>query len=74
MPEGGARLPLLKAYRYIKGVNITLQQTGSDDADRVVIVDKNETLGPLIEGEKWNGSAWVSAAALVDAVVMGAME
>jgi hypothetical protein len=44
---GGTRLPITQAYHAITNVQLTLQQVGT--AVGVRIIDRNPTLGPLIE-------------------------
>lgn len=67
VPPGGIRLPITKSYRKIKRVNITLQDDGGT-ARRIVVKDKNFSLGPLIEA--FDGLD-VSASALADVTVQG---
>jgi hypothetical protein len=64
---GGARLPITKVYRVIKNVQITIQDDGND-AVNVKIMDKNATLGPLVQGID---AANLPVQALVDATVQG---
>lgn len=60
---GGTRLPLTNTYRVIDYIGtITVQDTGTGAAYPVVI-DKNPTLGPLIEVRNSSGT---SVAAVID--------
>lgn len=65
--SGGARLPLTKIYRVIKNIQITIQDDGHN-AVNVKIMDKNATLGPLVQGID---AANLPVQSLVDATVQG---
>jgi hypothetical protein len=60
--ESGTRLPITRQFRRIKYVEIDLQDNGLG-ASGVVIVDKNEEMGPLVRA--------IGADALIDARVVG---
>lgn len=65
--SAGTRLSITKTYREIKNVQITLQDDGNDGIG-IRILDKNATLGPLVQAfDKDN----VAVASLVDAIVKG---
>ena len=64
---GGSRLPITKSYREIKNVSLTLQADGGS-AVNVFYVDKDKSLGPLVEARNSSGT---SVAATVDARVQG---
>jgi len=64
---GGTRLPITKTYRQIKNVSVTLQHTGGT-AVSAMVMDKNSTLGPLIN---CIDSTLTSTAGSIDATVQG---
>lgn len=70
VPPTGIRLPLVRAYRQLRNVGLTLQDDGNG-ADSVRWVDKDPaadaTLGPLIKAF----AGGVAATALVDARIKG---
>ena len=63
----GSRLPLVKVFKVIQNVQITLQDDGGD-AVGIRIIDKNATFGPLIQCIDADGNA---VAGIVDAIVQG---
>lgn len=67
LEAGGSRLPISRAYRAVTAVHLTLQH-GGGTARRVEVMDKNATLGPLVQGFD---STDTGAAALVDATIQG---
>lgn len=64
--SGGTRLPIAQAYSGIGAVTVTLQ--GGSTALSAKIIDKNPTLGPLIQCFDASGTG---VAATVDAVITG---
>jgi hypothetical protein len=64
--SGGTRLPITKTYNAIKTVRLTVHSGGT--ATSVRIVDKNPTLGPLVQTINTSGTA---VAGVVDAEVFG---
>lgn len=64
---GGTRLPLTKAYRAIKGLQLTVQADGNGGLS-ARIKDKNPILGPLVAVVN---SAEVEVAGLLDADIQG---
>jgi hypothetical protein len=64
---GGSRLPITRTYRAITNVSLTLQSDGSN-ADAIRIIDKNSTLGPLVQAFV-NGST--GEPATIDARIKG---
>lgn len=66
VPLAGARLPLTKSYRRIDHVDVTFQDDGNF-ADSYRLIDKDVSLGPLIQCYQ----AGVARAALIDAQVKG---
>jgi hypothetical protein len=64
--SGGTRLPIIKTYSAIKTVRLTVHSAGT--ATSVRIVDKNPTLGPLVQTINTSGTA---VAGVVDAEVFG---
>lgn len=67
LAAGGSRLPLTKAYRAIRAVNLTLQADGGA-ARTLEVIDKDATLGPLCQGFD---NTHTGTAAHVDAIVQG---
>lgn len=65
--NSGSRLPITNTYTKIKTVRLTLQQDGNG-GHSVQIVDKNNTLGPLIKIYDKDG---VAVQGLVDAEIKG---
>jgi hypothetical protein len=63
---GGTRLPIAQAYRGIGAVTVTLQ--GGTAALSAKIIDKNPSLGPLLQCFDSTGTG---VAATVDAVITG---
>jgi hypothetical protein len=63
---GGTRLPIAQAYRGIGAVTVTLQ--GGTAALSAKLIDKNPTLGPLVQCFDAGGTG---VAATVDAVITG---
>lgn len=67
--SGGSRLSLTKTYNAIKTVALTLQQSGSHpNAHTARIVDKDASLGPLIEVLDAAGN---TTSGVLDATVQG---
>ena len=64
---GGSRLSLTESFDTIKVVNMTLQDDGGD-AESLVIVDKDASLGPLINARDADQAL---TAATIDARVQG---
>jgi len=67
LAAGGSRLTLTKTYRSIKNVSATLQDDGGA-AVSIKIMDKNSTLGPLLQA--FNASD-VGTGATIDATIQG---
>lgn len=65
---GGTRLPITKTYRQIKNVSVTLQYEGGGTAVSAVVMDKNASLGPLIN---CIDSSLNSVAGSIDATIQG---
>lgn len=63
----GTRLPIVRNYRQIVVVNMTLQQDGNG-ATSIQILDKDETLGPLVRAFDDTGTA---VDATIDALIQG---
>ena len=63
----GTRLSLVKGYRSIKNVNLTIQDTGTG-AQSAQIVDKDPDLGPLVKLYDASGTA---VAGVIDATIQG---
>lgn len=55
IPAAGLRLPITKSYHKISVVNVQLI-AGTGTAFRVIVVDKNETLGPLLTCQDISGN------------------
>jgi hypothetical protein len=66
LPSTGGRLPLTRAYRRIDHVDVTLQFDGNG-AESALVIDKDATLGPLVQAF----NAGIGVAALIDAEVKG---
>lgn len=64
---GGSRLPITQSYRAIKNVSLTLKDDGGS-ASQVFYLDKDSTLGPLVEVRD---NAGASVAGTVDATIQG---
>lgn len=64
--SGGTRLPIAKTYSVIQNVNLTLQSDGGT-ATRVRVVDKDPTLGPLIQAD----ASGTPTSAKIDALIQG---
>jgi len=60
IPSGGVRLPLAKSYRSIRTVIGTFQDDGGT-ADKLLVLDKDAALGPLVQA--FAGGSPVSALA-----------
>lgn len=65
--SAGTRLAITKTFRAIKAVNLTLEDDGGD-ARTARVLDRDETLGPLV---KCYDASFVAADGVVDAVVIG---
>lgn len=65
--SGGTRLPITKSYRAIKNVSLTVQQDGAG-AISARTIDKDETLGPLVEATNAAGTA---VNGTLDATIIG---
>lgn len=63
----GTRVPITKTYRSIESVNITLQDDAGT-AETVKLLDKDETLGPLL---KAFDSTQTATTAVVDVTITG---
>ena len=66
LASGGTRLPIAKTYSVIKTVNLTLQDDGGT-ATRVRVLDKNPTLGPLVQAD----ASGTPTTANIDALIQG---
>ncbi len=66
LSAGGTRLPLTKAFRAIRSVNVTLQDDAGSAVD-VRVMDK-DTAGPLIQAFDAGGSG---TSGLIDAIIQG---
>jgi hypothetical protein len=64
----GTRLPIVKSYREIKNVNITLQEVNGVTAYTAKIIDKSTATGPLVKCYNTVGAA---VAGVVDAIIQG---
>jgi len=64
---GGTRLPIVKEYREIVTVNLTLQDDNGN-AVTLRVEDKDVTLGPLVQAFNSSGT---SVSATVDALIQG---
>lgn len=67
LAAGGTRLPIVRTYREIVVVNLTLQDDGGT-ASAIKIIDKDSTLGPLVQAFDDSG---VAVSATVDALIQG---
>lgn len=67
IPSTGLRLPISKAYRAIKNVQLTLQADGGN-AFTLKVIDKDAILGPLVMGYTVAG---VATSAKTDASIQG---
>lgn len=67
LAAGGTRLPITKGYREIVVVNLTLQDDGGT-ATRIKIIDKDATLGPLVQAFDDTGTG---VSATIDALIQG---
>ncbi|MCK2149540.1 phage tail protein [Marinobacter alexandrii] len=65
--SGGTRLPIVRSYREIVVVNLTLQEDGGT-ASAIKILDKDELLGPLVQAYDDND---VAVSATIDALIQG---
>ena len=65
--SGGARAPLTETFRSIKNVLVTLQDNGAG-ASKILVLDKNATLGPLL---KASNAAGADVSALLDLQIQG---
>lgn len=67
LAAGGTRLPIVRDYREIVVVNLTLQDDGGT-ATRIKIIDKDATLGPLVQAFDDTGTG---VSATIDALIQG---
>lgn len=67
LSPAGTRLPIVKDYREIVVVNLTLQEDGGG-ASAIKIIDKDPALGPLVQAFNDSGTA---VGAKVDALIQG---
>lgn len=67
IPAAGLRLPITKSYHKIAVVNVQLI-AGTGTAFRVIVIDKSETLGPLLVCQDVTGNA---VAGLADVTIQG---
>ncbi len=65
--DTGTRIPLTKTFRAIRAVNLTLEDDAGD-ARTARVLDRSETLGPLV---KCYDASNVAVVGTVDAVVIG---
>ncbi len=66
LAAGGTRLPIAKTYSVIKNVALTLQDDGGT-ATRVRVLDKNPSLGPLVQAD----ASGTPTTAKVDVIIQG---
>lgn len=65
--SGGTRLPIVRTYREIVVVNLTLQDDAGT-ASAIKIIDKDASLGPLVQAFDDSGTA---VSATIDALIQG---